>query len=52
MYDFVSSIANVIGEYVNKLIDFCSGKKNEPKTAVPDKIVNKSKPATWVRKKK
>lgn len=52
MYDFISSIFNIIGEYINKLLDFLVGeKKEESKTATLMKVVDKAKPAAWVKKK-
>ena len=54
MYDFLSSIGNIIGEYINKFLDFCFGKKKAEKTVVAAKSapIEKSKPSAWVRKKK
>ncbi|MEK7607386.1 MAG: hypothetical protein AAB484_00465 [Patescibacteria group bacterium] len=53
MYDFISSIGNIIGEYLNKLIDLCFGEKKEKiKPSIDVKLVDLSKPSTWTRKKK
>lgn len=60
MLDFISSIGNIIGENINKLIALIAGKKEEPKPKAPVKVLEESnvmfisgsRPTPWTRKKK
>jgi hypothetical protein len=52
--DLFASIFNVIGEHINKLIDYMSGKGPAPKPK-PDKFKIPppgTKPPAWTRRKK
>ena len=53
VFSFLASIVNIIGDYINKLIDFIFKKEKvepKPKTAVHT-IIDSTKPHAWTRKK-